>query len=126
MPQNINYSLNWMGPLLMDWYKKRGLTIDMPVTIEPNSWYALKGYQVGDTIVQTEVAARYCCGRIDVTGVPGEPYGTEIGVPPMLAGDWDSFGLWLETVTTPTVLTLAELVELYEQTHEPITWYTDE
>jgi hypothetical protein len=120
----INYSLNWMGPLSLDWYKTRGLAVQVPIVVEPDSWYTHSGYQAGDTVTQTEVTARYCCGRVDVSGVPDEPYGTEIGVPPMLAGDWHDFAMWLEKLSTDYVYTLTELVTEYEQTHEPITWYT--
>lgn len=89
----ISYSTNWMGPINSKWYKDRNLEL----------W-------------------TYCSGRIDCRGGDLGPYGDEIGLPPMLTEDWNSFSEWLDTLETDTMLNLSELVDLYEKTHPKITW----
>ena len=97
----IRYSLNWMGPVSVDWYIKRGLT-------ERDE----NGYD--------QITERYSAGRIDVRD--GSEYGDEIGVPPMRSEDWHRFSEWLETFETDDVWTLEQLVELYERANPKITW----
>jgi hypothetical protein len=69
------------------------------------------------------ITDNYSCGRIDVRGT-GDPYGEEIGVPPMLSLDWARFSRWLDTFETDAVWTLDQLVELYERANPKITWDT--
>jgi hypothetical protein len=84
-------------------------------------------YSKGETYTSEVITVKYSCGRIDVRGVPDEPYGLEIGVPPMLASDWQHFGRWLDGVETVAVWTLKDLVEAYEyQTGNRIIWDTYE
>lgn len=97
----IRYSTNWMGPISVDWYRKRGLT-----KRDEN------GYD--------EITEQYSAGRIDVRD--GSEYGDEIGIPPMKSEDWHRFSKWLETVETDDVWTLDQLVELYERANPKITW----
>lgn len=97
----IRYSTNWMGPISIDWYHKRGLT-----TKDEN------GYN--------QITESYSAGRIDVRD--GSDFGDEIGVPPMKSKDWHLFGEWLETFETDDVWTLDQLVELYERANPKITW----
>lgn len=119
----IRYSTNWMGPATMKWYRDRGLTlVDEHVATEDTMFY-----HKGETYTREVIAVSYSCGRIDVRGVPDEPYGLEIGVPPMLTLDWQRFGRWLDDVETMAVWTLADLVTAYEhQTNTKITWDTYE
>ena len=78
----------------------------------------------GEPYTSETITTHYSCGRIDVHNVPGEPYGDEIGVPPMLSEDWRRFGDWLDTVQTASVWTLDNLVAAYEQHNPKITWDT--
>lgn len=112
-----------MGPATMKWYRDRGLTlVDEHVATENTMFYSK-----GETYTREIIIASYSCGRIDVRGVPDEPYGLEIGVPPMLTLDWQRFGRWLDDVETVAVWTLADLVAAYEfQTQTKITWDTYE
>jgi hypothetical protein len=103
----------------MHWYKERGLVETKMVTLEHDSM--IIGRKAGDQYEVEEITQQYSCGRIDVMGT-GDPYGEEIGVPPMTSEDWYRFGLWLDTFETDAVWTLEQLVELYERTNPKITW----
>ena len=112
-----------MGPVSLDWYRQRGLTQVEHKTATEDSML----YNHSESYTSETITTYYSCGRIDVHGVPDEPYGDEIGVPPMLTSDWHAFGNWLDDVQTMSVWTLADLVTAYEhQTNNKITWDTYE
>jgi hypothetical protein len=106
----------------MNWYEQRGLVETKMVTLEEDS--AFSGLKAGDQYESQEIITHYSCGRIDVMGTD-DPYGAEIGVPPMRSEDWARFGLWLETFETDAVWTLDQLVELYERVNPKIRWDGD-
>ena len=62
-------------------------------------------------------------GRIDVDGVPDEPWGFEIGLPVMKTKDWNEFSDWLIDFTSEELLTLDELLVEYGK---PISWFGEE
>lgn len=104
----IRYSTNFMGPISIDWYKKRGLTKPGFMTIK-------------DQVIETtEIIEQYSAGRIDVSD--GTEYGDEINLPAMRSEDWHRFSNWLDTVETDDVWTLDQLVELYERANPKIVW----
>ena len=109
-----------MGPVSLDWYRTRGLT-QVKQHVGENDCML---YKAGEAFTSETIIMQYSCGRIDVHNVPGEPYGDEIGVPPMLSTDWRAFGDWLWDVQTMSVWTLADLVTAYEQHNPKITWDT--
>ena len=109
-----------MGPVSMQWYRDRGLTRTETKTATEDTMF----YNTGDVYTTEDITTSYSCGRIDVRGIPGEPYGDEISVPPMLSTDWRVFGDWLDTVETMSIWTLADLVTAYEQHNPKITWDT--
>ena len=115
----ITYSTNWMGPASMGWYRDRGLTqTETKIATEDTMFY-----NKGETYTSETITTNYSCGRIDIRGIPDEPYGDEVGVPPMLSTDWRKFSDWLDDVTTTSVWTLEDLVAAYEYwTGEKITW----
>jgi hypothetical protein len=108
-----------MGPVSMNWYEQRGLVETKMITLEEDSVFS--GLKAGDQYECEEIITHYSCGRIDVMGTD-DPYGDEIGVPPMQSDDWVKFGNWLETFETDDVWTLDQLVELYERDNPKITW----
>jgi hypothetical protein len=115
----IRYSTNWMGPVSLNWYRARGLTQTEERIATENTMF----YSIGETYTSESITTSYSCGRIDVRGVPDEPYGLEIGVPPMLTSDWQHFGRWLDDVQTVAVWSLDNLVTAYEyQTGNRIIW----
>ena len=107
-----------MGPVSMGWYRTRGLTQTQTKTATENTMF----YNIGDEYTTEGVTLSYSCGRIDVRGIPDEPYGDEISVPPMLSTDWRLFGNWLHDTQTMSIWTLADLVTAYEQHNPKITW----
>jgi hypothetical protein len=93
-----------MGPAGLWWYEERGLLND-----------------------KREITEHYSGGRIDVRGGNIESiYGDEIGVPPMRSEDWATFGDWLNTFESDTMLTLKQLVLLYERFNPKIRWADEE
>jgi hypothetical protein len=103
----------------MNWYEQRGLVETKMVTLEHDS--VITGRKAGEQYEIEEITTHYSCGRIDVMGTD-DPYGEEIGVPPMRSEDWASFGAWLDTFETDDVWTLDQLVELYERVNPKIRW----
>jgi len=108
-----------MGPVNLQWYRERGLTqVEHKVATEDSMLYNHSESYTSETIT-----TYYACGRIDVRGIPDEPYGDEIGVPPMLGTDWQLFSDWLDTVQTMSVWSLEDLVTAYEhRNNTKITW----
>ena len=80
----------------------------------------------GEKYTSESITQHYSCGRIDVHNIPGEPYGDEINLPPMLSSDWAMFSNWLDYVETASVWTLQDLVAAYERDNPKITWDTYE
>ena len=111
-----------MGPVSINWYRDRGLTR----TEHHVGDHDCMLYSAGEAFTSETITTHYSCGRIDVRGIPDEPYGDEISVPPMLSIDWAMFSNWLDTTKTMSVWTLADLVTAYEQHNKPITWDTHE
>jgi hypothetical protein len=110
-----------MGPVSINWYRDRGLTRTEHHVGEHDCML----YSAGEAFTTETITTHYSCGRIDVRGIPDEPYGDEIGVPPMLSTDWAMFGNWLDTVQTVSVWSLQDLTDAYEhQTNTKITWDT--
>jgi len=105
----------------MNWYRDRGLTRVEHHVGEHDCML----YKAGEAFTSETILTHYSCGRIDVRGIPNEPYGDEIGVPPMLSSDWHAFGNWLDDIKTMSVWTLKDLVGAYQhQTNTKITWDT--
>jgi hypothetical protein len=90
--KKFSYSTNWMGPVGLWWYEKRGLLNENKQIIE-----------------------HYSGGRIDVRGGNLDHYGDELSVSPMRSEDWNDFGGWLDDFKTHDLWTLQDLVEHYEQ-----------
>jgi hypothetical protein len=119
---SVTYSTNWMGVVNMEWYVKNGLTRRVTKVLDRDN--ELTGRKKGDVFEYDEITEEYSCGRIDVRGTDS-PYGEEIGVDPMRAEDWYTFGEWLSTVRTDCVWTLDDLVMMYERTNPKIRWWED-
>ena len=83
----ITYSTNWMGPVTTKWFEDRGL--------DPTGFSA-------------------CAGRIDIRGVPDEPYGLEYALAPMHAEDWYALSDFLDRLHGEKVIPYDTLIMLFE------------
>lgn len=54
-------------------------------------------------------------GRIDIYGVPGEPYPLEYSLPVMHSKDWNRLSNWLDTVETPVLWSREDLLSNFER-----------
>lgn len=114
----ITYSLNWMGPISIDWYRKRGLTRKETVTITRKDIAKLTGRKVGDVVEYDEPTVSYSGGRIDVYGVdPVEYYSgrLEYSLSPMHSEDWGALSHWLDHHKTSELWTYDELIDTFEK-----------
>lgn len=122
----IKYNTNWMGPVRIDWYKKRGLTKQVTTTLTDMSLSVQRGtHKAGDVVTYDDITETWAGGRIDVYGTDN-PYGEEIGLPIMHGKDYRRFSNWLDTVETTEIWTLKQLVEQYELTNPKIRWDKEE
>ena len=108
----ISYSTNMMGPWHTSWYTERGLTHKATHIVTTD---IIKEYSEGDTIEYDEITTRYAGGRIDIRGVPDEPYGLEYGLAVMHGEDWSALSDWLETLETDDVWKYEHLIEFFEK-----------
>ena len=122
----ITYSTNWMGPINLNWYRERGLTEKKTRVVTEDSVLVEMGRKVGDVLEYDEVTTYYSGGRIDIRGVPDEPWGLEYGVAPMHREDWNALGDYLWDLTTEDLLSYNTLIEQFE-THygKKIRWAND-
>jgi len=112
-----------MGPVNMDWYRQRGLTVTKTVVQEEDSKFTSR--KKGDIYEVEEITQQWCGGRIDVRGEGLGPYGEEMGLPIMRADCYNSFSDWLYNHCTEKIWSLDKLVERYEKTNPKIVWAKD-
>lgn len=114
----ISYSTTWMGPISMDWYRKRGLTRKQTVTIESEDVAKSIGRQAGDAVEYDEPSVIYAGGRIDIYGVDPVKYYSgrhEYSLPVMHGDDWNDFSGWLEDFETHDLWTFDDIIMKYEE-----------
>ena len=99
----------------MEWFRERGLTETVTKVVTEDSILLDTGRKVGDVWEYDEVTTYYSGGRIDIRGVPDEPWGLEYSLPPMHGEDWNDFSDWLEDLTTEELLSYDALIEQYEK-----------
>lgn len=112
---SVTYSTNWMGPVSMDWYRKRGLTRQVSKVLEEDQTFG--NLKAGDTWTYEEIITEYSCGRIDIRGLDPEKFYNgwdEYGLAPMHSEDWNALGDFLWNLTTETQLSYNELIERFE------------
>ena len=119
----ITYSTNWMGPVNMDWYRQRNLTVTKTVVQEEDSKFTSR--KKGDIYEVEEITQQWAGGRIDIRGEGLGIYGDEMGLPIMRADCYNSFSDWLDTFETDNVWTLDQLIEVYERRNPKIIWAND-
>lgn len=126
---SVTYSTNWMGPVNMDWYRKRGLTRKESKVLEGDKVFYPEGYGPGDTWEYDEITVNYCAGRIDIRDSEKEGYDgwDEYSLSPMHVEDWNALSDFLWGLTTPTQLSYNELIAQFEAHYgKQIRWATDQ
>lgn len=122
----ITYSTNWMGPINMNWYRERNLTVTRTVVQKEDSKFTTR--KRGDIYEVEEITVQYSAGRIDIRDDSKQGYDGwyEYSVPPMLSTDWNELGDYLWDLNTEELLSLSELIEQFE-THcgRSIVWAED-
>lgn len=123
----ISYSTNWMGPINMRWYKDRGLTEKKSQVLTEDSFLVKSGkYSAGDVWEYEDITTYYSAGRIDIYGVPDEPYPLEYGLAPMHGEDWNDFSDWLEEIHSEELWEFDDLIAQYEKDSDTkIRWSDD-
>ena len=102
-----------MGPISQTWYEE-----NVPyVTSSRFNSILNKEIEVKD------FTESWSGGRIDISGVPNEPYGLEYGLSTMRSENWNEFSEWLKGVQSEELLTLNQLLKLY---NKPIHWFNKE
>ena len=126
---SVTYDTNWMGPVSIEWYKKRGLTRNITETLTEESALVVLGKNnVGDVIEYDNITTRYCAGRIDVRDDSKDGYDgwDEYSIAPMLEEDWSALGDWLWDLETEEQLSYDELMNRFEkETGHKIMWLND-
>ena len=114
----VTYSTNMMGPVSMDWYRKRNLTYMVKHTILTKISSQLHNKPIGSIIEREEVKTYYAGGRIDIYGLNEEEYycgRSEYSLPIMHGEDYNDFSSWLEDFQTHELWSYNDIIEEYEQ-----------
>lgn len=111
----IHYHLNWMGPVSMEWYENNNI---------PYNYVVKYSKHLGKEVSHKEYKDFYSGGTIDISGVPGEPYGVEYSVPIMHRDSWMLLGSWLKHWTTTYLPEREEILSKFEtQSRHKINWF---
>ena len=126
----ITYSTNWMGPINIDWYRKRGLTqmVNRPVK---SKWLSKKlKLRIGEMYEREEITTEYSCGRIDIRGLDeNEHYNgwSEYSLGMMRSDDWSEFSQWLMEFSSEKLVEKEKLIEMFEEhRNKKIRWWNDD
>ena len=125
----ISYSTNWMGPVNINWYRKRGLTRRVSKVLEEGKTFYPKGLKAGDTWEYDEITVNYCAGRIDIRDSEKQGYDgwDEYSLSPMHVEDWNDFSGWLDDFETHELWEFDDIIAQYEQDcNRKIRWWKDE
>lgn len=131
----ISYSTNFMGPISMDWYRKRGLTHMATKTCESeivrnalrtSQVFNYPNIEIGDNYDVEEITTHYAGGRIDIYGLDPEDYydGTdEYALRVMHGEDWNALSDWLDEFVSEEQVPYDELIRLFEENYgKKIRW----
>lgn len=69
----------------------------------------------------------WSAGRIDIRGVPDEPWGFEYGLAPMHTEDWNALGDFLWNFESEELIPYDDLIELFEAEYgKKIRWVNND
>ena len=122
----ISYDTNFMGPISTSWYKERNLTRSKVMYVDSDRLSQALNVPLGTRYEIDEVTEHWCGGRIDIYGVPNEPYPIEYSLPVMHVESWNVLTDWLEDFESDELLTFDELINTFEaDTGHKIRWWKD-
>lgn len=111
----ITFFLNWMGVVSNHWYEKNNI----PYT-ETTRYNNI----LGEDLTSKVWNVYYSLGRIDIHGVPDEPFGLEYGVSIMEAESWGKLGDYLSKLKLDYLPKKQELFDMFEkETGYKIKWF---
>lgn len=114
----VHYSTNWMGPVNIQWYRDRGLAVEVTKVCDFDSKYS--NLKRGDTYKYWDITEHYSAGRIDIST------GDEYGLAPMKSEDWSLLSNWLDDYVTPEVVSKQTLIADFEKhLKRSIRWASD-
>lgn len=112
----VRFFLNMMGVYGLYWYEKNNIPYIMecrPNRFSEDGWLERKVYD-----------KTYCCGRIDIHGIPEEPFGLAYGVDVMEAESWGLLQQWLTCLSLQHLPTKEELFSKFKSdTGHDIKWF---
>jgi len=105
-----------MGPISIEWYRKRGLTHKVSVVLEEDRRFYPKGLGPGDVWEYDEIDISYAGGRIDIRDDSQQGYDgwDEYGVAPMHGEDWNALSDWLDDLITTELWEYDMLISIFE------------
>src|SRR6056300_1375157 len=115
-----------MGPISLDWFRKRGLTREVSVVLEEDQKFG--DLKAGDTWTYAEITTNYAGGRIDIRDDSKYGYDgwDEYGVAPMHIEDWNALSDFLDRLTGEKVMPYESLIMLFEAEYgKKIRWAKD-
>jgi len=115
-----------MGPISLDWFRKRGLTREVSVVLEEDQKFG--DLKAGDTWTYAEITTNYAGGRIDIRDDSKYGYDgwDEYGVAPMHIEDWNALSDFLDKLSGEKVVPYESLIMLFEaQYGKKIRWADD-
>jgi hypothetical protein len=122
----ITYSTNYMGPISMDWFRKRGLTKHVQKKVQSEFVANMRGVDIGESYTIEEITTNYAGGRIDIRGLDEEEFYNgwdEYGLPIMHGEDWNALSDWLDEQIDETVRSYDELINDFENQYgKKIRW----
>jgi hypothetical protein len=118
-----------MGPILMDWFRKRGLTHFITETVKSDVISKIKDLPIGATYEIETVHTYYAGGRIDIRGLDEDQFYSgwgEYALPIMHGEDWNALSDWLHIQEDETVRSYDELICDFEREYgRKIRWWKD-
>jgi hypothetical protein len=115
-----------MGPISMDWFRKRGLTKHVQKKVQSEFVANMRGVDIGESYTIEEITTNYAGGRIDIRGLDEEEFYNgwdEYGLPIMHGEDWNALSDWLDEQIDETVRSYDELINDFENQYgKKIRW----
>jgi hypothetical protein len=113
----VTYSTNWMGPVRLDWFAKRGLTKVVSDIVNNEFRQKLLRLPMGATFENEEITEQWCGGRIDIRGLDEQEYYMgqhEYSLPIMHGEDWNNLSEFLREFKSVELVPYRDLIRIFE------------